>query len=187
MTSSGWVNRSGVRTSPSHNRRQPKSGPRSPILAVLHNHVDLAAPTPHQRTRQIVDRSYSKRHLGRTSASDPAEKRSGHRVRHVRGSSEPVPLYLTQNGAQYRFCWSAYSIHSLDQRLQRVNPYHLREKMASDFSNFCAAQTFGKLQKCPDRGRFRLIVAALPTELSTDPGTDQIGASRRRSPSVPRS
>ena len=41
--------------------------------------VDLAAPTPHQRTRQVVDRSYSKRHLGRTSASDPVEKRSGHR------------------------------------------------------------------------------------------------------------
>jgi putative DNA primase/helicase len=41
--------------------------------------VDLAAPTPHQRTRQVVDRSYSKRHLGRADAVDPAEKRSGHR------------------------------------------------------------------------------------------------------------
>ena len=40
----------------------------------------------------------------------------------------------------------------------------------SDFSNFRTAQTFGKLQKCPDRRRFRLIMAALPTELSTDPG-----------------
>ena len=38
------------------------------------------------------------------------------------------------------------SIHSLDKLLQHVNRYHLHGNLASDFSNFRTAQTFGKLQ-----------------------------------------
>jgi hypothetical protein len=48
--------------------------------------------------------------------------------------------------------------------------------MASDFRGFRTAQTFGKLQKCLDKGRFKMIVPALPTELSTDPGDRSLRA-----------
>ena len=61
-------------------------------------------------------------------------------------------------------------IHSLDQPLQHVNRYQPARKSGWYFSNFRPAQTFSKLQKCPDRGRLDLIVAAFPTELSTDLG-----------------
>jgi putative DNA primase/helicase len=41
--------------------------------------VNLAAFTLHQRVRQVVDRSYSKRHLGQTASQDAAETRRGQR------------------------------------------------------------------------------------------------------------
>ena len=47
-------------------------------------------------------------------------------------------------------------------------------KVSNDFSAYALPKLSGNLQKCPDRGRFKTIVAALPTELSTE-GTDQIG------------
>jgi putative DNA primase/helicase len=41
--------------------------------------ADLSVLTPHQRTRQVVDRAYSKRHLGQSDTANATEIKSGQR------------------------------------------------------------------------------------------------------------
>jgi hypothetical protein len=84
------------------------------------------------------------------------------------------------------FRWFAYSIHSLDQLLQRVNRYHLHGKWLVISGTSALHKLSANCRKLPGSGPFRLIVAALPTELSTDPGDRSLRPPTRMSGGLPR-